>query len=362
MALHPVIASNLANAVGKTPYHALPIEQARAQLKSGYQPKSEPVAVGRVQEVRVPRIDGSLPVRVYSPLAQSRVDAPLLVFFHGSGFVALDLDTHDDICRRLCAGAGCVVASVDYRLAPEHPFPAAPDDCLAATRWLAEHAGQWGASSKAGLALAGDSAGACLAAVTAWRLRTQGRPVPTALLMWYPVTDHPSAGWPSYRECAQGYGLSAEGMAWFWAHYLPSEQDASHPHAAPLRAPDLAGMPSTWLMTAQYDVLRDEGEQFAQRLKQAGVPVICQRSPGMNHGFLKYIGVIDAATDAMDQACAWLKTTWAKQAEPDPYRHSRAIGATFVEQQQTVISKQVIGPMRPIPGVQQQRPKPEETK
>ena len=143
----------------------------------------------------------------------------MLVFYHGSGFVLCSLDTHDGICRNLCAGAGCVVASVDYRLAPEHPFPAAPEDCLAATRWCAEHAAELGADP-ARLVVGGDSAGGNLAAVTALRLRDEGGPRPVGQLLLYPVTDWHTPGWPSYAENAEGYGLTRATMEWFWGHYL----------------------------------------------------------------------------------------------------------------------------------------------
>lgn len=306
MALHPTILADLTAAAGKAPYYLLPLPEARAQVKQAYLGKLPPVAVASVRELAVPGPAGPIPVRVYTPF--ERGPRPLVVFFHGSGFTVLDLDSHDDICRHICRQSGCVVASVDYRLAPEHRFPAAPDDCLAATRWLADHAQVLGCAPGP-IALAGDSAGACLAAVTALRLRDEGGPVLGALLMWYPVTDHPSTGWPSYAAFGQGYGLSAEGMAWFWAQYLGDAREAAHPHASPLRAGDLGGLPPTWLMTAEYDVLRDEGDAFGRRLREAGVAVLLDRGRGMNHGFLKYIGVLDEATRAIAQATAWLRHT-----------------------------------------------------
>jgi acetyl esterase len=306
MPLHPFIAAELAAAAAgsATPYHELPIGQARLQMKRAYarQALVEPV---EVCDIKVDGPAGALPVRLYRT-AEDPGSLPLTVFFHGSGFCALDLDTHDEICRRLALGSGTLVASVDYRLAPECPFPAAPDDCLAATRALSEHAGQWGADAER-LTLAGDSAGACLALVTALRLSQEAAAKPQALLLWYPVTDHPNSRWPSYQRYASGYGLTAAAMIWFWRHYLPDPVQADHPHASPLRADDLQALPPTWLMTAEYDVLHDEGQALAHRLHQASVPVELHCARGLNHGFLKHAARLPEAADAMHRACAWLR-------------------------------------------------------
>ena len=185
MPLHPFIAAELAGAAGAVPYHDLPIEQARAQMKRAYARQSV-IDLPQVRDLSLPGPAGAVPVRIYRPTSEEK-RLPLTVFFHGSGFCALDLDTHDEICRRLALGSHSLVASVDYRLAPEHPFPAAPDDCLAATRELAGMAQSLGADASA-LGLVGDSAGACLAAVTALRLRDEGGPPAQALVLWYPVT------------------------------------------------------------------------------------------------------------------------------------------------------------------------------
>jgi acetyl esterase len=220
------------------------------------------------------------------------------------------LDTHDVMCRNLCAGAGCVVASVDYRLAPEHKFPAAPEDCLHATRWAGANAAALGADP-ARIAVGGDSAGGNLAAVTALRVRDEGGPALCAQLLIYPVTEHWDAGMPSYAENAEGYGLTRDGMKWFWGHYLADPTDARHPHAAPLRAPDLRGLPLALVVTAEYDPLRDEGERYAARLREAGVPTELVRYAGMNHGFFFWPGVVDVAGTALDAASAWLRRAFA---------------------------------------------------
>jgi len=304
MALHPVIDAALRAAEGVPPYYTLPICQARAQAKLGYAAVKPQLPVGAVQDLSIPGPAGALPVRVYTPAGPG--PHPVLVFFHGSGFVILDLDTHDDICRRLCAGACAVVVSVDYRLAPEHPYPAAPDDCLAATRWAAVHAASFGGDPTR-LAVAGDSAGGCLAAVTALRLRDAGAPVLRAQLLLYPVTDYPSDPPDSYHRFGTGFGLTHEGMQWLWSQYLPDPAAAVHPHVSPLRMHNPAGLPATYVMVAEYDVLRDEGEAFARRLREAGVDTTLRVCAGMNHGFLKYTHAIDVADAALHDACAWLR-------------------------------------------------------
>jgi acetyl esterase len=232
------------------------------------------------------------------------------VFFHGSGFVLCSLNTHDGMCRNLCAGADCLVVSVDYRLAPEHKFPAAIDDCVFATRWVADHATELNGDA-ARLVIAGDSAGGNIAAATALRLRDEGGPPLCGQLLLYPVTDYHTPGTPSYEANAEGYGLTRDTMKWFWDHYLTDPSEASNPYAAPLRARDLSGLPPALVITAEYDPLRDEGERYAERLREAGVHTALLRYDGMNHGFLFWVGLVDKAGDAMAEACAWLRDAFS---------------------------------------------------
>jgi acetyl esterase len=229
---------------------------------------------------------------------------PVVVFFHGSGFVLCSLETHDGMCRNLCAGAGAVVVSVDYRLAPEHRFPAGPDDCLAATRWVGAHAAEIGGDGSR-IVVAGDSAGGTMAAVTALRVREEGGPALAGQLLVYPATVHCSVEMPSHSENAEGYGLTRATMAWFWGHYADAA-DAGDWRLAPLMATDLSRLPPALVQVAEYDVLRDEGVAYARRLAEAGVVVELSRWEGMNHGFLQWAGQVDAATEAMREACAWL--------------------------------------------------------
>lgn len=310
MALHPVIQTALAAGAGLRPYSEMPIAEARAQAMLPYRTLRPRIAVGLVRNLQIPGPGGPIPVRVYLPVGTGK--HPVLMFFHGSGFVVLGLDSHDDLCRRLCVAADCVVVSVDYRLAPEHKFPAAPDDCLAATRWAADSAASFGGDA-ARMALAGDSAGACLAAVTALRLRDEGGPAVQAQLLFYPVTNHPSPASASYAAYGSGCGLTSQGMRWFWDQYLARPSDAAHPHASPLRMASAAGLPAAYVAVAEYDVLRDEGEAYARRLAEAGVPSVSRCASRMNHGFLKYAEDIPEVEAEIADACDWLSTTWGRK-------------------------------------------------
>jgi len=287
------------------PLHTLTVAEAREQFAVRDFPGLRVPEVAQVVNRDMQGPGGSLGLRIYTPLGQGPF--PLMVFFHGSGFVVCSLDTHDGMCRNLCAGSGCVVVSVDHRLAPEAKFPAATDDCLAATRWAVANAAALGADPGR-VFIAGDSAGGNLAAVTALRIRDEGGPMLLGQLLIYPVTDHYDPGTPSMVENAEGYGLTRAGMIWFWDHYLADRRDAGHPHASPLRADDLSGLPPALVVTAEYDPLRDEGEYYARRLREAGVPTALKRWDGMNHGFFFAPGVVDKASAAIDEACDWVKS------------------------------------------------------
>jgi acetyl esterase len=288
--------------------HTLTVAEARLQMAARAMPGLRIPEVARVMNRDMQGPNGSLPLRIYTPFGTGPF--PLMVFFHGSGFVVASLDTHDAMCRNLCEGAGCVVVSVDYRLAPEHKFPAAPDDCLAATRWAVANAGAIGADPGR-VVVAGDSAGGNLAAVTALRARDEGGPVLLGQLLIYPVTDYHTPGTPSMAENAEGYGLTRKDMEWFWGHYLANPADADNPHACPLRAKDLGRLPPALVMTAEYDPLRDEGELYGRAMQSVGVPTRIERWEGVNHGFFFFVGVVDKSGAAMEQSCAWLRALFA---------------------------------------------------
>jgi acetyl esterase len=227
------------------------------------------------------------------------------VYLHGGGWVVCDLDTHDNVCRFLAREAGVLVLSVDYRLAPEHRFPAAVDDALAAFRFGAEHARDLGADPQA-LAIGGDSAGGNLAAVVSQLAVSDGERAPAFTLNIYPVTDL-SEKRPSYRLFREGFLLTEAQMDWYRDHYLPDEAVALDPRASPLLAEDLSGLPPTYIATAGFDPLRDEGEAYGQRLREAGVPVALRRHPGLVHGFCNGVGSTRFGRAAMHEAAGALR-------------------------------------------------------
>jgi acetyl esterase len=304
MPVDPEIQMLLDRGSGVPATHTLPVAEARRLYEARIAVMAPPAAVADVVERRIDGPGGPLVVRLYMPHGTGPF--PLMVFFHGSGFVLCSLDTHDGMCRNLAAGIGCVVASVDYRLAPEHKFPAGPDDCLAATRWLATHAVEIGADPSR-IMVAGDSAGGNMAAVTALRLRDEGGPRLCGQMLLYPVTDYHTPGTASYVENAEGYGLTRDTMEWFWNHYLDTPAEADNPYASPLRAASLAHLPPAYVVSAEYDPLRDEAEQYGERLREDAVPVEIVRCAGMNHGFLFWVGIVGGADTAMAAACTWAR-------------------------------------------------------
>lgn len=314
MPVDPQIQEILDAMAGLPPAHTLSVAENRLRMEQPREGLRVP-PVARVEDRTIAGPGGPLGLRIYTPHGVPGEHGvgpfPLLVFFHGSGFVVCSLETHDILCRNLCAGSGAVVVSVDYRLAPEHKFPAGLDDCLRATRWAAE-AGHELNTDPRRIAVGGDSAGGNLAAVTAIRLRDEGGLALTAQLLLYPVADYFEPGTPSYRENAEGYGLTAKQMAWFFGHYLSEPSQGADPLVSPLRTPKLSGLPPALIYTAEYDVLRDEAERYAERLRESGVPVAFHRWRGMNHGFMQWVGRVDRATEAVDSACAWLRDRLAR--------------------------------------------------
>ena len=303
MPVHPEIQSMLDAAKGAPAMQTLPIEAVRVAFEKQRAFGNRRVPLGDISERTIDGPGGTLKLRIYTPHEGKKF--PMIVFYHGSGFVLCSLDTHDMMCRLLCDGVGAVVVSVDYRLAPEHRFPAGLEDCLAATRWAAANANELHADPTR-IAIAGDSAGGNLAAVAAIRLRDENGPAIAAQLLIYPVIDA-GAEAASYVENAEGYGLTREGMRWFIGQYLRTLADATDPHVSPIRAANHSGLPPAFVLTAQYDPLRDEGEQYAAKLIAAGVPTQLKRYDGMNHGFFFWYDRIDTTRTAMTDACVWLK-------------------------------------------------------
>jgi acetyl esterase len=280
----------------------LPPPEARILAADGLKDVAcafEPVA--HVEDALIPGPGGSIPVRIYAE--DSPKPRPCLVYFHGGGWVLCGLDTHDTVCRAIARRSGGVVVSVDYRLAPEHKYPAALEDCYAATQWVAENATRLGIDPQR-IAVGGDSAGGNLAAATCLKGRDEGGVKPALQVLVYPVTNLASFDTDSYRNFAEGYFLTASEMEWFRASYLCRPEDASDPYASPLLAPDLRGLPPALVITAECDVLRDEGEAYAQRLEQAGVPVVATRYPGMIHPFFSMAGALEQGRAAIEQVAA----------------------------------------------------------
>ncbi|MCY4343335.1 MAG: alpha/beta hydrolase [Gammaproteobacteria bacterium] len=276
-------------------------EEARALYRM-MRPLNADLTVGEVIERSVPGPAGEVPLRIYRPQAPG--PHPLLAYFHGGGWVIGDLDTADAACRDLCETAGCVVASVDYRLAPEHRFPAAVDDCYAALEWLSGHAEELGGNGR--LAVAGESAGGNLAAVLCLKARDEAGPKIDFQLLLYPVADHDLSR-PSYVDNGAGYILETPTMRWFWEHYCPDPAGRSHPHASPLRATDHGELPPALVMTAEFDPLRDEGNFYAETLAAAGTQVEAICYDGLVHDFFATAQQFKASRAPFKAACAALR-------------------------------------------------------
>jgi acetyl esterase len=269
----------------------------------------QPPEVAKVEDRVIPGPAGDLPVRIYTPDAPA--PRPVIAFFHGGGFVICSVETHDGLARRLANALGAVVVSVEYRLAPEARWPAAAEECYAATQWVHEHAADLDADP-ARLIVAGDSAGGNLAAVVSLMAREQGGPPITSQVLVYPVIDA-ACDAPSYTENAEGYFLTAPGMHWFWAHYLGPDGDGAHQNASPIRAGDLSGLPPTVVITAEFDPLRDEGEAYAEALQAAGVPVVARRYDGMIHGFVSMPMLFPEADDAVARIADAVQESFASR-------------------------------------------------
>jgi acetyl esterase len=267
-----------------------------SELAAQMGPAPEPVAA--VENLVVGGPEAPIPIRVYTPAGTPPL--PLVVGFHGGGFVIGSLDSHDGVSRRLANASGCIVVSVGYRLAPEHRFPTAVEDAYHATRWVAEHAAELN-GDPGRIAVCGESAGGNLAAVVALLARDRGGPGLAFQLLVYPPVDM-GGDYPSRTANGEGYLLSLEDMRWYQSNYLNDLSERADPRASPLRAPSHAGLPPALIITAGYDPLRDEGEAYGGRLRAAGVPVRVSRYHGMVHGFFGMAGVLDGATEAMEEA------------------------------------------------------------
>lgn len=281
-------------ASGLPPRSRRTIKETREIYLQARAASGTPVALPDVRDLDA----GGVPVRLYTPQLDSSL--PLLVYFHGGRFISGNLETHDPVCRSLAAESGCIVAAVDYRLAPEHRFPAALEDCYAALAWLA---GRFGCG-RAGVG--GDSAGGNLAAAAALLARDRGGPPLACQMLIYPMLDA-TCSLASHRDYASGYGPGSADMKRGWDEYLSPDADPRDPRVSPLWAADLGGLPRAFVLTAEYDSLRDEAEAYAHGLREAGVPLTLTRYEGAIHGIFQMAGVLESGRRAVHEAAAWVR-------------------------------------------------------
>jgi acetyl esterase len=309
MTLDPVLAQMLAAGADAPAFETMSPVAARAAMRLRAAPLlalAPPLGSLLVEDLACPGPNGDVQLRLIHP--DSPGPHPVVVFLHGGGWMLCDLDTHQPLAASIARGADVAVLMVDYRLAPEYPFPAAIEDCAAALACVMTEGAALGLDPNR-VVVAGDSAGGNLAAVLARRVRDAGGRLAGQYLI-YPVVDLPDPQrYPSYAENDCVYGLSMAAMAWYWHHYAGSSQPG--PDAIPMLADDLSGLAPALVQTAQYDVLRDEGEAYAARLAAAGVPVSLARHPGMIHGFASMGGMVPGADAAIAQACDWLRARFA---------------------------------------------------
>ncbi len=302
---------DLMMARGVPPVHTLePVEARRLYLERRFFTQPEPPTVGAVQDLDIPGPAGAIPSRLFMPCGATGA-MPVLVYFHGGGWVIGDRDTHDVLCRQLCVAAGCAVLSVDYRLAPEHIYPAALDDCLAATRWVQQQGATLGLDATR-IAIGGDSAGGNLAAVVAIVMRdgAAAAPAPVLQLLIYPATDMRALA-PSHQHNGQGYLLTSDSVAYYRRHYIADPASWSDWRLSPLLAPDLTRLPSALILSAGFDPLRDEALQYADALSAAGNRVQYLCFERQIHGFITMSRVIDEATTAIELCAMALRKAFS---------------------------------------------------
>ena len=289
----------------RVPGYYPPLPELRQQLRTMVGLMDEPApALPRIEDVKIPGPAGDIPARVYDP-APGGAPRPVLAYFHGGGWVQGDLETHHGLCARLAQLAGVLVVAIDYRLAPEHKFPAAVDDCLAAYRWLRAHAGDLG-GDPARVAVGGDSAGGNLSAVVSQLAPGTGAPVPTCQVLIYPATDF-ALDTTSHSEFEDGHVIPRDRVLWYMQQYLRGEADRSDLRASPLRTAELKGQPPALVVTAGFDPLRDEGHAYAERLRAAGVDVVYREYTGQIHAFVSLTKAIPEGMACTREIGAYLR-------------------------------------------------------
>jgi acetyl esterase len=288
-------------AIGAVPLHALSVDAARERMRAAYVAKDTPLALEQVTDVSLPTPAGALPCRLYRPSAGT---LPMALFLHGGGWTVSDVDTYDGLCRRIAKRSGWLLASLDYRRAPEHKHPAALEDAYFGYRWLLDNAERIGGDATY-RAIVGESSGGTMAASLTLLLRDMGGPMPTYQIMAYPATDLYDR-WPSYEERGIGYALDRDFMHWYLDNYLPSTYDPEDPYLFPIKATDLTNLPPALVMTAEFDPLRDEGIAYAEKLTNAGVKVEHVHAADQMHGFLMMDKAIPSAGKLIDRLASAL--------------------------------------------------------
>ena len=297
--------------VDRPPLDEVSVEQVREMMTTTVADPADREDVARVEDRTVPGADADVSVRVYTPAAGGEPPYPVLAFFHGGGFVYAGLETHDAVCRALANAAECVVVATDYRLAPEHPFPAPVEDCYAVTEWLADDPDAVDGDGRLGVG--GDSAGGTLAAAVTLLARERRAPELDAQLLVYPATSA-STHWQSYAENGHDYNLTLTDMKWFSEQYLPSPLCKANPYASPLRAPSHAGLPPATVLTCGFDPLRDEGRAYADALAEDGVPTAYHEYEDLVHGTFTMLVEpgVDRSRDMLEDAAAGLRSAWGE--------------------------------------------------
>ena len=287
-------------------FHEMEVAEARQAILQLFQVEN-PEPVAKVEDRTIPTPNGDLPIRLYTPEGDGPL--PVLVFFHGGGWVVGNLESHDATCRTLANAAGCITLAVDYRLAPEHKFPAAPEDCYEATKWAVLNAAALGGDPQR-VAVGGDSAGGNLAAAVALMSGDRGAPSLAYQLLLYPVTNH-SFDTESCKQNGEDYLLTKDSMVWFWDHYLENDEAGNAPYASPLQAKYVNSPPPGLVITAEFDPLRDEGEAYGKRLQDAGADIKISRYDGTIHGFFSFFH-LDAQKKALAEVAEELKAAFAQ--------------------------------------------------
>ncbi len=285
------------------------VAELRSQMDMSTHFLGELPRVAKIEDRKIPGPAGLLRVRIIKPETAGQGSLPVVVYFHGGGWVLGNIESHEGICRAVANAGGVIVVAVDYRLAPEHRFPSAAEDAYAATSWAAEHAAEFGGDPRR-IAVAGDSAGGNLAAVTCLMALDRGKPSLKFQALLYPITNDDINN-ESYKAYADGFFLTRTEMAWYWEHYVAKPEDRGHPHASPSQAADLRGLPPALVITAEFDVLRDEGEAYAHQLQAAGVAVKLHRYDGMIHGFIRRYPFFDQGRAAIAEIGRELSTALA---------------------------------------------------